>query len=205
MRHVIFILSTIGLFLSTSYLNAADLSDKWSLGISGGIGFTLGPDEASDYLPTSFVVTGDLTYMFAENFGFIPVSLSYHNLFFDKDKFADDFGFSRSDLDEINTSVWIISYTPGLMFRSSPESKTRVFGEVGAGFYHYNWEVGVPSFPEFTEKDDGNNFSARFGGGIEIDFADNAAFVSKGRLNVFKTETETITIFDLMGGIKFYF
>lgn len=205
MRRAFMVLFSLAFLINTPCLLALDLSDKWSLGISGGMGFTLSPEIGTDYLPTSFVVSGDLTYMFAENFGFTPVNLSYHGLSFDMDKFAEDYGLNRRALDELDTSVWMLGFTPGIIFRSSPDSRTRVFGEFGAGFYHYKWEVGVPAFPEFTEQDDGYDFSALFGGGIEVDLSNSAAFSGQGRLNIFNTDAETIMIFDLMGGIKFHF
>lgn len=79
-----------------------------------------------------------------------------------------------------------------------------MFGEFGAGFYHYSGEIGTP-FPELTGKGDGNDFTALFGVGLEVDLSDNASFAGQGRLNIFNTESETLTIFDLMGGVTINF
>lgn len=190
--------------ININFSQAADLAGKWSLGISGGLGITIGPEDASDYFPTSFVISGDISYMLMENIGIIPAAFSYVKFNFDKDKLADDLGIPRSVMDEIDTSVWSLGFTPGVLFTTSGNNKVRAFGQVGAGIYHFKSSVEVPA-ADYKEEETENDFGMLLGGGLEADISKNAAFVGKARFHWIATEDESTTVFDIMGGIKFYF
>ena len=192
------------LMLCISHLQAADLKGTWALSGTAGMGFSLSPSEASDYWPTSFVVSGDLTYMLTDNFGIVPGSFSYIGFSFDKDKFASDMGVASSVMGFIDTKVWTFGYTPGVYFTTSGTSKVRGFGQVGLGIYHNKASV-VVNLAQFDMSMATNDFGALFGGGIEVDISEHAAIVGKGRLHFIATEGESTTVLDFSGGIKFYF
>jgi opacity protein-like surface antigen len=204
MKKIILILLSLFIFINIDYAQAKDLKGKWSLGLSGGMGFTLSPKEAKDYFSHGFVFSGDLTYMFNNNFGIVPVTFSYTKLSFDKDKFAGDLGIPQSVFEEIDTSVWILGLTPGIIVTSSGESKVRVFGQIGAGFYHFKMSVKADAV-NLKEENSENDFGILFGGGIEADLSERMAIVGKAVYNWIATEDESTSFLDFRGGIKFYF
>ena len=142
--------------------------------------------------------------MFTENVGIVPVSLNYNRFNFDEKKFSEDFGIPASILEEIDTSVWTLGYTPGILFTTSGVNKVRAFGQVGAGIYHFKWVVEA-SAVDYKEEETENDFGMLFGGGVEADISENTAFVGKARFHWIATEDESTTVFDITGGIKFYF
>lgn len=200
-RHLIWVLALVFIF-SLNSAQAADLAGKWSLAASGGIGITLSPDELSDALPYAFALSGDLAYMFTENIGFVPGSFTFHKFSVDEEKVFDyvDIPGGLS----IDLSAWGFAYTPGVLFTSSGESKVRGFGQVGLGIYHF--KASAEEKTTGIKADESvNNFGMLFGGGIEVDVSDRAAFVGKVRYLLITPWDDSTSLLDFTAGIKFYF
>jgi opacity protein-like surface antigen len=80
----------------------------------------------------------------------------------------------------------------------------RVFGQIGAGFYHFKMSVKADAV-NLKEENSENDFGILFGGGIEADLSERMAIVGKAVYNWSATEDESTSFLDFRGGIKFYF
>lgn len=116
------------------------------------------------------------------------------------------------------SSLWYVSFTPGLVFFSPELAGLRSFCQVGAGIYDTRiWIKSVTTYGNLEDewnrnisfghlKDRKINFGMLLSGGVEYDFTEKVALTFKLRYNlVFTGEKKKIAKIRTPDGLRFYY
>ena len=238
MKKVIYMLSFL-LLANTISIQAQINGKRWFTEVSAGGGRSRGSFEMNEFYDPTSSLSVDFGYMLTPYIGIVPVSISYHGFRFDKQKYVDNYWDYKDEYDrrifeeyyvggDINigpitytytnikalSSLWYVSFTPGLVFFSPELARLRSFCQVGAGIYDTKiWIKSVTTYGNLEDewnrnmslKDRKINFGMLFSCGVEYDFTEKVAFTLKLRYNLAFTGEGKIKKISAPDGLRFYY
>ena len=151
MRNLLVLLSFLFLINPLSSLAQIEGS-KFFLEGNYGRGFSLASQAMRDFYRTFSLYSVDLGYMLTPHFGIVPISISWREFSFDKDKYRnrllESMGLKRESEEGVvyrlrNLSTFEavsnrkeVSFSPGVVLITPVFAKLRGFCQIGAGIYH---------------------------------------------------------------------
>lgn len=173
------------LFLAVS-LQAQE--SRLSLVVETGPAFVTGPKAEKDVASWGWYGGAELMYRLNDNWGLIPLSLSYTRLSVDKDKFGTQLGGTVSD-----ASMSALMLAPAIQVNTDPERAAMGFFQLGAGWARTMSDVtGSVGGVAFDEDSKNNDFLLFLGGGIESKIAERVALLGKLKYWIIFNEEDNV-------------